>query len=101
MTKDQLTQLVTIGDLQQFEENLLTSIEHLIAEKNKKEFYSPTEFQQITGMKYSTIIYYLNKGEIKGRQKANRGTWSIHHSEVQRFRKEAHDNVKIISLNRD
>jgi len=98
---EKMDQLVTISDLHKFQKELLTTIENLISEKQKKEFYTPREFHEITGLKYSTVIYYCNIGQIKARQKCNRGVWSISHSEVERFKQEAHNNTRIIPLHHE
>ena len=98
MTNENLNELVTLGDLYSFQNKILSSIKTLITKQNQKEFYTPKEFSKVTGMKYSTIIYYLNRGEIKARQKGTKSAWLIHHSEIERFIKEADSNVKILPL---
>ncbi|PTB98018.1 hypothetical protein C9994_00225 [Marivirga lumbricoides] len=95
MTTDELNQLVTRRDLEQFYNKLINDIGHTIASNlNTKEFYSPKEFSESTGMKYSTVVHYCNTGKLKARQDRSGGTWSIHVSELERFAYEANENIR-------
>lgn len=94
MTQEQLSQLVTRYDLEQLREKLITDIHKVVSNAlNTKEFYTPREFSETTGMKYSTVIHYCNTGKLKARQERNGGTWSIHVSELERFAYEAENNI--------
>ena len=93
MTKEQLNHLVTQGDLQLFYEKLTSEISTLICRNNRKEFYSPREFSEISGMKYSTVIHYLNTGKLQARQAGERGSWLIYRAEVDKLVKEAKENT--------
>jgi hypothetical protein len=62
--------------------------------RNKqKEFYSPKEFVHLTGMKYSTVIYRCKMGKLKARQDDPNCSWQISSSEIDRFKKEAEENI--------
>jgi hypothetical protein len=60
---------------------------------SQKEFYSPKEFVHLTGMKYSTVIYKCKMGKLKARQDDPSCSWQISASEVDRFKKEADQNI--------
>jgi hypothetical protein len=92
MTKEELNQLITVGDLQNFRKNLVADLEILLKLKNRKEFYSPKEFSYKTGMKYSTVIYRCKMGKLKARQDDPNCSWSIYSSEIERFIQEANEN---------
>ncbi|GAA5036556.1 hypothetical protein GCM10023207_31920 [Marivirga lumbricoides] len=95
MTTDDLNQLVTRRDLEQFYSKLINDIAQTISNSlNTKEFYSPKEFSESTGMKYSTVVHYCNTGKLKARQDSPGGTWSIHVSELERFAYEASENTR-------
>ena len=95
MTKEDFDQIVTRADLasslEKFKTELLKSVARLL---NTKEFYSPKEFSETTGMKYSTVIHYCNTGKLKARQDRPGGTWTIHVSELERYTDEAADNAR-------
>ena len=93
MTREELNQLVTVDDLNKFYEKIITELKSLISTNNMKEFYTPREFGEVTGMKYSTVINYCNTGKIKARQDGNGGTWQILRSEIDRFITEAEENT--------
>lgn len=93
MTKEELNNLVTVGDLQRFYERLTGELSNLISINNRKEFYTPREFSEISGMKYSTVIHYLNTGKLQARQSGERGSWLIYRAEVDKLIQEAKSNV--------
>lgn len=94
MTREQMDQLVTRGDLETLRERLITDFSKVVSNAmNTKEFYNPREFAETTGMKYGTVIHYCNTGKLKARQSRSGGTWSIHVSELERFAYEAEANV--------
>ena len=94
MTRDELNQLATVGDLESLYNRIVNDLRDIISKSaNNKEFFTPREFSQTTGMKYSTIIHYCNTGQLKARQERSRGAWQIHSSELKRFMYEAEDNT--------
>ena len=94
MTREEMTQLVTRHDLELFRERLVTDFSQVVSNAlNTKEFYTPREFSDATGMKYSTVIHYCNTGRLKARQERSGGAWTIHVSELERFAYEAQTNV--------
>ena len=92
MTKEELNQLITVGDLERFRKNLIADLEILLKFKNRKEFYNPKEFAYKTGMKYSTVIYRCKMGKLKARQDAPNCSWLIYSSEIERLIQEANEN---------
>ena len=60
---------------------------------NQKAFYSPKEFEGQTGMKYSTVVNHCKLGKLKARQNAPNCGWQISVDEIERFKKEASENV--------
>jgi hypothetical protein len=91
MYKDDLNQLVTKQDLENFKIEL-SGI--LLAKINPlKEFYTAKEFAHKTGLKYSTIIYKCTIGKIKAFQESPNCTWLIYATEIDRFIKQANENV--------
>ena len=93
MTREELNQLVTVGDLENLYSRIVNELKDIIAQSlNHKEFFTPREFSHTTGMKYSTIIHYCNTGQLKARQERSRGAWQIHASELERFQHEAEGN---------
>lgn len=94
MTSEDLNQIATRRDLENLYSRLLNDLGRVISNSlNTKEFYSPKEFSETTGMKYSTVINYCNTGKLKARQDCSGGTWSIHVSELERFAYEADENI--------
>lgn len=95
MTKNDFEQLVTVKDLQEFCKRITEQITKLFSEKAEinKEFYTPKEFSHITGIKYSTVIYYCKVGRLKARQDAPNSSWLIDVNEIKRLKNEANDFV--------
>ena len=94
MTTEDLNQIATRRDLEALYNRLISNLGKVISNTlNTKEFYSPKEFSETTGMKYSTVINYCNTGKLKARQDRVGGSWSIHVSELERFAYEAGENV--------
>ncbi|MBL4625185.1 MAG: helix-turn-helix domain-containing protein [Flavobacteriales bacterium] len=84
---------VTQEDLNVFYQKITTEFDRLMSEKHYREFYTPREFSNITGIKYPTVIHYCNNGKIKARQHDIGGSWIIPRSEIDRFKDEADDNL--------
>ncbi len=93
MTKDDLNNLVTIADLKSFSDRIISEF-HRLCEKEKPEFYSPSQFSKITGMPYTTVIHYCKNNQLKARQEYKGGTWLIYSSEINRYKEEANQNRK-------
>ncbi|MBL4898577.1 MAG: helix-turn-helix domain-containing protein [Colwellia sp.] len=93
MKQEKIDLLVTVNDLQKFYAKLNERIERLLNQNLKKEFYTPKEFSEVTGMKYRSVIYYLNDGKLKARQEEIGGTWLIPRTEIERYHAETDDNL--------
>jgi hypothetical protein len=91
MQKEDLNNLVTVADLNDFSEKIIKEINR-IAENNKPEFYSPTEFGKKVNMPYTTVIHYCKTRRLKARQDMKGGSWQIYASELDRLREEADIN---------
>ena len=90
MNKDDLNQLVTKQDLENFKVELkgilLSKINPL------KEFYTPKEFGFMVGIPYSTIIYKCTSGKLKAFQESPNCSWLIYATELDRFKNQADEN---------
>ena len=91
MQKEDLNNLVTVADLNNFYEKIINEI-HRLTDENKPEFYTPNQFSKITGMPYTTIIHYCKHRMLKARQEFKGGSWQIYASEIERLKKEANIN---------
>ena len=91
MQKEELNNLVTVADLNDFSKKIINEI-HRITDKNKPEFYSPTEFGKKVGMPYTTVIHYCKTQRLKARQDMKGGSWQIFASEIDRLKEEASIN---------
>lgn len=91
MQKEDLNNLVTVADLNDFSEKIISEI-HRLVDKSKPEFYTPKQLSTITGMPYTTIINYCKNRFLKARQEFKGGSWQIYASEIDRLRKEANIN---------
>lgn len=75
-------------------ENAIKAIsEHDISHSKNKKFYSPKEFSDLTGIRYSTVIYRCKLGLLKARQDTPGSLWQIDADELRRYAKEANDNA--------
>jgi hypothetical protein len=95
MNKNDLNELVTKQDLEQFKVELKDILNSKL--NLTKEFYTPKEFGYKTGIPYSSVIYKLNNGKIKGFQDASNCSWLIYSSELERFKDLANENLDEIS----
>ncbi|MCU4174002.1 hypothetical protein [Carboxylicivirga sp. N1Y90] len=91
MQKEDLNNLVTVADLNSFSEKIISEM-HRISEKDKPEFYTPSQFSKLTGMPYTTVIHYCKKNMLKARQEFKGGSWQIYASEMNRLKEEATTN---------
>ena len=92
MTKEELNKLVTIEDLENFTRKLISEIKQILEnQKGEKEFYSPKEFGNKTGLKYSTVVYRCKIGILKARQDYPGCSWLIYKSELERLIQEANE----------
>ena len=90
MTKDDISQLATVKDLEAFSERIVSNVKQLLdKKKSPKEFYTPKEFAAATGMKYSTVVYRCKVGKLAAMQDGPNCSWLINASEVERLREEA------------
>lgn len=88
MTRDDLNNLVTIADLKSFSEKIITEIRKL-SDKNKPQFYTPSQFSKITGMPYTTVVHYCKNNLLKARPESKGSAWQILASEITRLKEEA------------
>ena len=94
MKASDLGELLTRQDLEKFYVRLIHDLSKILAEnQHRKEFYSPKEFSDLTGLKYSTVIHYCNTGQLKARQDRPKGAWTIPASEMERYTDEANENT--------
>jgi hypothetical protein len=91
MQKEDLNNLVTVADLTSFSEKIISEI-HRLSEKEKPQFYTPTQFSKLTGMPYTTVVHYCKKNFLKARQEFKGGSWQIYSSEINRLKEEAQLN---------
>ena len=93
MTKDELNQIATVGDLEKFYQRILKEIEKLVSGQIlQKDYYTPKEFARIAGEKYSTVIYKCKMGRLKARQDGVGCNWQIFSSEIERYKSEIDEN---------
>jgi hypothetical protein len=92
MTKEQLAQLVTVGDLHSLKTELIDRICTVLKNQSIQEFYSPKEFAAISGLKYSTVVNYCATCKLAATQTTAKGGWLIHRSEVDRLISESMAN---------
>ena len=91
MQKEDLNNLVTVADLNSFSEKIINEI-HRLADENKPEFYSPSQFSKLIGLPYTTVIHYCKTRRLKARQDMKGGSWQIYASEIDRLKEEANIN---------
>lgn len=91
MQKNDLNDLVTVADLTSFSEKIISEIRRL-SEKDKPQFYTPTQFSKLSGMPYTTVVHYCKNNLLKARQEFKGGSWQIYSSEINRFKEEALHN---------
>ncbi len=91
MKIEDLEELVTKGYLDQ----RISELEGLIlsAINPQKDFLTPKEFSARTGIQYSSVIYKCTKGKLKAIQESPNSSWFIDASEIERFRKQADENI--------
>jgi len=89
-----LDELITKQDLSDFGKNLLNQFAIILSTNNpQKLFLSPKEFSSRTGVAYSTTVKMCCDGRLKARQEIPNGSWLISASELDRYEKEANDNL--------
>ena len=95
MTKEELSQVATVKDLEAFYQRIVGDVKGLLNDKQAsgKVFYTPKEFSHITGLKYSTVIYRCKVGRLKARQDNPNCSWQIDATELARFKNEADTNT--------
>jgi len=95
MTKEELSQVATVKDLEVFYQRIVGDVKGLLLDKQTagKVFYTPKEFSHYTGLKYSTVVYRCKVGRLKARQDSPSCSWQIDASELDRFKNEADTNT--------
>jgi hypothetical protein len=91
MLKEDLNNLVTVAVLHSFSEKIISEM-HRLSEKDKPEFYTPSQFSKLIGMPYTTVIHYCKNNMLKARQEFKGGSWQIYASEINRLKEEAKTN---------
>jgi hypothetical protein len=89
MTREDLNKIVTVEDLNELFLSIKKEFENL---KNQREFYSPKEFSERTGVKYRTVIRNCNNGLYFAHQEVDGGSWLIHKSEITKLIEAAKNN---------
>ena len=79
--------------LERIENFLIAMNDRELAVLKNKEFYTPKEFSDLTGIKYSTVIYRCKNGRLKSRQDTPCSSWQIDAKELDRYREEAKANM--------
>ncbi|MBN4052459.1 hypothetical protein JYT59_01760 [Sphingobacteriaceae bacterium AH-315-L07] len=74
MTSEELQSLATISDLEHYHQKTISELSEVIRTASMKEFYTPSEFSEVSGLKYSNIISLCHKGKLKATQLAAKGT---------------------------
>ncbi len=95
MKREEFTQIATKQDLEEFAQAILEGVKDIIPEhfRQKKLFFSPKEFASATGIPYSTILNHCKVGKLMARQNEPNGCWLIPVSEIERFQREAQENI--------
>jgi len=94
MTIEELKQLATKADIKDLYNRITFDMQEMFSKSKQKEFYKPKEFAELTGIKYSTVIYYCNTGRLKARHDGPKKSWVIHHSELERYASETIENKR-------
>lgn len=91
MKIEDLEELVTKGYLDQ----RISELEGLIlsAINPQKDFLTPKEFSARTGILYNSVIYKCTMGKLKAIQESQNSSWFIDATEIERFRKQADENI--------
>lgn len=77
MTPDDLQQLVTKADLEKLKSDIFDELEMFLNQKDSKEFYTPKQFSEITGLKYDVVLKRCREGTLPAHQPYKNGSWLI------------------------
>lgn len=94
MTKEDLANIVTNNDLFRFKVELLSEIQKLLSKDHIKEFYSPREFADLTGLKYDTVLKRCREGSLPAYHPYKNGSWLIPREEVDKIREGAYKWIR-------
>ena len=100
MTRVDLHALAAVNDLEDYHQRTVSAITDIIYKANIKEFYTPLEFSKVTAIKYTTVINFCHKGQLKATQVVASGSWIIHRDEVDRLIQQAGENKSIYGDNK-
>ena len=92
MNKSELNSLATQSDIIEAGKQIISNLTNVIRQSKIKEFYTPKEFSELTGLKYSTVVNYCNIGRLEATQLNAQGSWIIYRSEVDKLIQLAQDN---------
>lgn len=91
MTRDDLNNIVTVGDIEKLKVELVNAMELLIKQRSYKEFYTPREFADITGLKYDSVLKRCREGTLPAYQPYKNGSWLIPGEEIQKIKAKAYE----------
>ena len=93
MRKEDLENIVTVGDLEKFRAELLSDISKVLSTGNK-EFYTPREFSEITGLKYDLVLKRCREGSLPAHQPYKNASWLIPRAEIDKIRDGAYKWIR-------
>lgn len=94
MTTEELKKIATVEDLEKLKVEIFDEMETLINRKELKEFYTPREFSEITGLKYDVVLKRCREGSLPAHQPYKNGSWLIPGEEVMKMKKMAYEFYK-------
>jgi excisionase family DNA binding protein len=90
MKIEDLSNIVTVGDLEKFKNELFSKLNILHSKDGHKEFYTPKEFSEITGLKYDTVLKRCREGTLPAHQPYKNGSWLIPSEEIDKIKEGAY-----------
>lgn len=90
MRKEDLNNIVTIEDLIKFKNELLSDFRLMLSRDSYKEFYTPKEFSDVTGLKYDTVLKRCREGTLPAHQPYKNGSWLIPREEIDKIKEGAY-----------
>lgn len=100
MRIEDLSNIVTVNDLEKFRTELLSDIGRLISKESHKEFYTPKEFSDVTGLKYDSVLKRCREGSLPAHHPYKNGSWLIPREEVDKIKECAYKWVRKQSVNK-
>jgi len=69
----------------------MQDIRHIVSTKSTREFYTPREFTDITGLKYDLALKRCREGIIPAHQPYKNGSWLIPGEELAKIKASAYE----------